>query len=363
MSASDAILKKTGMAVTAGSPSARDRSGQFGFLLRRCALSPLLCFFAICSVASAQMEPDRKPIATWTKAGVGGVTTFAALRKDGLMAFTAEDGVARVFDPGKHDLNPAPLGKKAGAIALASARNGEWVVICYLDGSALVYDMAARSVKSRLKDRRFWHLSIAPGPDRDSVLFFSSYDKSKPAIHQWNIAKRYQMAEFEGHKREVTAVAVSDDGRTLVSGDTAGEIIIWDVESGKIRHRFEYHADRIAGLAFLGKTARFVACSSEGQIAIRDAGTGRDLKIFHHMHACAVGVSSDGKRIATGNVSGDVMIWDYETAEIRRRIAAHSVPVAALAFSDDGSRLVTACAGTDESDRDFDAEVKIWSAE
>ena len=43
---------------------------------------------------------------------------------------------------------------------------------------------------------------------------------------------RWQVRTMAGHWGDVTSVAISADGKRVVSGDIIGLVKIWDVESG-----------------------------------------------------------------------------------------------------------------------------------
>ena len=52
-------------------------------------------------------------------------------------------------------------------------------------------------------------------------------------------------ADVEGHVDEVLALAISSDGRYLVSGGRDRRILVWDVKEDKFVKAFEGHKDAI----------------------------------------------------------------------------------------------------------------------
>lgn len=98
----------------------------------------------------------------------------------------------------------------------------------------------------------------------------------------------------------VTSVAISPDGRTLVSG--SGDIKIWNLASGQL---------------------------------IRTLG-----------HSGSIAISPDGRILASGR--GDIKIWNLASGQLIRTLTGHSGGV--LAISPDGRTLVSGSSDT----------IKIW---
>jgi WD40 repeat protein len=53
------------------------------------------------------------------------------------------------------------------------------------------------------------------------------------SIKVWDIATGREEQSLLGHVGRVTALTVSPDGRTLVSGSGAGEVKLWDLRTGQ----------------------------------------------------------------------------------------------------------------------------------
>ena len=55
---------------------------------------------------------------------------------------------------------------------------------------------------------------------------------------------------FEGLKEDAEALAFSKDGKRFLAND-GKTVCVFDVDSGKIIHRFEEHTDQVLAVAFL----------------------------------------------------------------------------------------------------------------
>ena len=56
--------------------------------------------------------------------------------------------------------------------------------------------------------------------------------ESTGAVCVWNVARGEQIARFEGHIREVVAVAIAPDGRSVISGGYDHTVRVWTIPGG-----------------------------------------------------------------------------------------------------------------------------------
>jgi WD40 repeat protein len=72
----------------------------------------------------------------------------------------------------------------------------------------------------------------------------------------------------------VVSLAISRDQRMIASSDTADNIVVWEVKSGKLIRRFD-RVVRSAGLAFSPDGKRLVAANHGGDACCFDVVTGK----------------------------------------------------------------------------------------
>jgi cytochrome c len=128
----------------------------------------------------------------------------------------------------------------------------------------------------------------------------------------WRIAEGEPVREFVGHDFGVNDVALSRDGRRLLSASIDGSVRIWDLPSGK-------------------------------EVGIIQASQQPIL---------TVAVSSDDRFVAAGGVDGRVGIWTLGDLKLVRVTEAATGPVWAVDFAEDDRTVLSGGA---------DALVREWT--
>lgn len=182
---------------------------------------------------------------------------------------------------------------------------------------------------------RLWDLQASPKGSDTVVLNAGAIaeavqrKRKPPAPDEVKVPTLAAAHVLQEHKDWVLGLALGKDGRTLVSGDDKGEVIVWDLPERKVRHRW-----RLKGWVWAldlspdGKTVavseRIPLVFDSGRFAalkICDAATGKvvhDLsKTFAKQFLAAAAFSPDGKTLATGSgdptipgLPGEVRLWD-----------------------------------------------------
>ncbi|MFM6307975.1 MAG: WD40 repeat domain-containing protein, partial [Dolichospermum sp.] len=83
--------------------------------------------------------------------------------------------------------------------------------------------------KLTLKAHSDWVRAIAITPDGKTVI--SGSDDT--TIKAWDLVTGQEKLTFEGHNNYVTAVAITPDGKTVISSSWDRTTKVWDLETGE----------------------------------------------------------------------------------------------------------------------------------
>jgi eukaryotic-like serine/threonine-protein kinase len=178
---------------------------------------------------------------------------------------------------------------------------------------------------------------------------------------EWRYLKRRSYEDvtvYSDHQSAVTSIALSRDGRYLVSVDVSANIRVRDRESG-----------RCYNLPGLPERQDAIALSRDGQwmavggmldahkaaIKLWDTKSWTEVKSLPNVDSSprAIAFSPDSRKLVAGLDDDMVRIWDI-TTETSRSLAGHRKAVEDVAFSPDGSLIASASR---------DTTIRIWDAE
>src|SRR5262249_28345167 len=142
----------------------------------------------------------------------------------------------------------------------------------------------------------------------------ASYDRS---VRLWDVASGKQLRQFDGHTREVYAVAFSADGTRAASGGNDRTVRIWDVPTARELRKLEGHANAVVNVAFSADGKEVISGSSQYQsvdrvIRVWDIETGKELRSFVAGKAEEVwclAFAPDGTHALAGGSAGRLRLW------------------------------------------------------
>ena len=158
---------------------------------------------------------------------------------------------------------------------------------------------------------------------------------------------------FQGHSGGINVVAISPDGKTVLSGSRDNTLKLWDISTGQTLHTFEGHRDFVNAVTFLpdGKTA--ISGSDDNTLKLWDLSSGKALGCFvgHSDSVTKVVISPDGKTVLSGSRDNTLRLWDLLSGRALHTLDGHSGRIYAVSISPDSK---TAISGSQDN------TVKLW---
>ncbi|KAG6382896.1 hypothetical protein SASPL_157388 [Salvia splendens] len=161
---------------------------------------------------------------------------------------------------------------------------------------------------------------------------------------------------LSGHKRAISSVKFSDDGRFLASCSADKTARTYALSSPETPHNeFHGHEAGISDLAF-SSDGRFLATASDDRtVRLWDVATGSLVKTLsgHTNYVFCLTFNPQSNMLASGSFDETVRIWDVKSGKCLKVLPAHSDPVTSVNFNLDGSMIVSSS---------YDGLCRIWDA-
>jgi WD40 repeat protein len=156
-----------------------------------------------------------------------------------------------------------------------------------------------------------------------------------------------------GNLHGVNSIAISPDGRTLVSGSRDGTIQLWQLDTRKVKSTLKGHIQGVNSLAFSPDGQTLASGGEDNTIKIWKLGTESEPRTLkeHSAWVSSVAFSPDGKTLVSGSFDNTIKIWNLKTGALLRTINSQEQRVFALAISPDGETLASGSG---------DGTIQIW---
>ena len=246
--------------------------------------------------------------------------------------------------------------------AVKATFSGDGKTLCIIEyGRYTLWDIVTRSeIKSvDLEENPFEPFSDRVGISQDGTLFATT--NKTGTVDIWHTRTDTQIRTLTtGYADTFTALAFTHYGKTLLSGNSAGDVEYWDTNTGNIGVRIKTDKRTIDGivLSTADNTTLTVMSNSNlmrwdmstrmpvGTHTILDArswsgsstfGDGTQLKMR------TLSISSNGKRLATKNKKTKMVdLWDISAGKEPNHLTEIEHRWGPVALSPDGAILATA---------------------
>ena len=199
--------------------------------------------------------------------------------------------------------------------------DGKTVKIIALNNSSLV---ATFSYKSAAQITRLAFSqdgqTLVTGDDRGSILV-------------WQLGQTAPLYTFNQHSPlPIKSLDLAADGHTLVSADLGGDIFVWDLDSQK-SHGLFGHSASVNSVVVSSELGLVVSGGNDSTVRLWDVQTGEQQAVWSDHHPVnSVALSPDGQTVYSGNRLGLIHAWDKTTSKLLKTVNRQKQKISNLAI-------------------------------
>lgn len=231
-------------------------------------------------VQSAAFTPDGKHALAGSDEGLVrmfDVTTGQLVRtyrghKDGIPHLTVSadgkrflssghDNTVRLWDVETGEAVRIFRGHTDWARVAAFLPDGQRIVTGGRDRTLRIWDVNDGRLLQTIEHQKEWVETIAVVPGGKQVLTAGGNN-----VHLWDLDTGKLVRSYTGHGFGVTSLALTRDGRTLLSSSYDGSIRAWEVASGQQLRQFQSHRDWVWSVALAPDGRHFLSAGGGGQV-------------------------------------------------------------------------------------------------
>jgi WD40 repeat protein len=307
--------------------------------------------------AAAAPQVPGQPAARLTIAvGVNKGVTSLAFTPDGQTLLAASGGVVRRWKPatGEEEMPLLPRETRGSTVFLALSADGKVLATGDTDRTARIWDLTTKKVLAVCGGQGL-SVPVAISPDGKTLV------SGGEAVRLWDVAAGKSIATLAAQQVPVDAVAFAPDGKQVATGGTDKTVKVWDAATRGELFTLTGHTDAVTALAFSPDGKTLASASADRTVRLWDLATQQERLVLrgHADPLSSVAFSPDGKVLVSGagagrsapGHAGEVFLWDTLTGQQLARLAGHTDDVSAVAIAPDGKSV--ASAGRDNT-------VRLW---
>ncbi|MCW5315272.1 hypothetical protein GTQ43_16075 [Nostoc sp. KVJ3] len=243
-------------------------------------------------------------------------------------------------------------------------------LLCYLETDLSGYDFSYLTIwqadlqNVKLHNANFAHTHLAKSVFIETFggifsVVFSPNGKllatgdTNGEIRLYEVANSQQLMTCKGHTGWVWSVTFSPDGQVIASGSNDQAIKLWDISNGQCFKTLEGHNGGVRSVTFSPDGQLLASGSDDQTVKLWNISNGQCFKTLQE-NVCSVwsvAFNPKGDLLASGNDDCKVRLWDIHNSSCIHTLEGHTQRVYSVIFSPDGNTLASAS---------HDQTVKLW---
>ncbi|PLX11674.1 MAG: hypothetical protein C0594_03335 [Marinilabiliales bacterium] len=180
------------------------------------------------------------------------------------------------------------------------------------------------------------------------ITFIATYAQVKP---------KYSIP-FDLNPMITTKIEFSPDAKYIAYGTADGEVVIFNLLTGKEEFKLSGHEKRVVAVAFHPKGNQLASGDKKGIVKIWDLKTKTEKRSYpaHDKPILCMAYSPDGSTLFSGGRDNYIKIRDVETGKHLQTIGKTKGNIRALRFSPDGKYVICATSSLSNSVQYYELE-------
>ena len=195
-----------------------------------------------------------------------------------------------------------------------------------------------------------WVVAIALSPDGRTLVSGGLDDR----IMLWDLTTGERLGILTGHSKPINCLATSPDGKTLISCSDDDTIKIWQLPNGAMLRSLAGHSRDVNSVAISPDGQVFASGSEDRTVCVWRTRTGELLQSFTDLAGMvrSVAISPNSQILASGGLDNQIKLWNLHTGHLVRTLSGHTNSVMSIAISPDGQTLASSSK---------DKTIKLWN--
>lgn len=286
-----------------------------------------------------------------------------ALHPDGQHFLSASaDGTVVYWDRERSDALLTFVEHEAAVHCVAIAPDGETAVSGDASGKILWWKISTGQILSHIKlptDYPIQQVAILP----DGTRFLSAGDDA--IVRLWSLPDGKLLHEFIGHRDKIHCLAVSPDGQWAASGGADHDLFVWDIDERKQQKHLVGHPNILPltpqlsghystpfGVVFMPDGQHLLSASDAGNLFLWDINSGEITSQLNLRNSLRqIDVTPDGQTALIGTIDSQIILVDLSKNKVVLHLKGHNGRVPAVTFADAGQTALSAST---------DGEIRLW---